>query len=252
MQNIANQFRYNLLQVLVLLALVATFVNIPFFYFFNEPFAYLLILIDLSYLALFFIVRNNYLKYNVSTNIIIWIMFVHMLSIPIMNGANTFVIAWLVLFPIVPFSLKSHRVGLFYSILFLVVFLLFFTLSLFHDSYNFTHIGMICMMCLVLISILFFILKALELKEKELTEFNSNLKNKIAQAVEEIKSREEIYKLTFEEVTVGIAHLGFDTRWININKNRTKILGYSKDELLELGNNGVTHTNNITKKKKNM
>ena len=45
--------------------------------------------------------------------------------------------------------------------------------------------------------------------------------------------QEHLYKLTFEEADVGIAHSSLDGRWIDANEYLVKLLGYTKEELQE-------------------
>jgi len=44
--------------------------------------------------------------------------------------------------------------------------------------------------------------------------------------------QEHLYKLTFEEADVGIAHSSLGGKWIDANEHLTNLLGYTKEELL--------------------
>ena len=45
--------------------------------------------------------------------------------------------------------------------------------------------------------------------------------------------QEHLYKLTFEEADVGIAHSSLDGKWIDVNEHLSKLLGYEKEEFSE-------------------
>jgi len=54
--------------------------------------------------------------------------------------------------------------------------------------------------------------------------------------------QEHLYKLTFEQANIGIAHTSLDGHWIDTNEYISELLGYTKEELLELSVSDVTHT----------
>ncbi|MCK4875081.1 MAG: HAMP domain-containing histidine kinase, partial [Sulfurimonas sp.] len=177
--------------------------NIPIFYFFNELFAYLLIVIDILYLIMYFIIKNHLFKYNTSANIIIGIFFVHMLSIPSMNGNDTFVMNWIILYPIVVFGLKNHKESLVHSGVFLIIFYLMFFTSLLHESYTMLDVVMVGMMYLVLTILLYMIIKNMELKENELQELNSTLETRISEAVSDINEKEKLIQQQKQFAQIG-------------------------------------------------
>ncbi|ADN08117.1 PAS domain S-box protein [Sulfurimonas autotrophica] len=47
---------------------------------------------------------------------------------------------------------------------------------------------------------------------------------------EKLFEQEHLYKLTFEEADIGIAHVSLDGRWIDTNEYLSKLLGYTKEE----------------------
>lgn len=115
----------------------------------------------------------------------------HMLSIPIMNGNDTFVMNWIILYPIVIFGLKDHKISIVYSAIFLTVFYLLYFSSLLHESYRILDVCMVGMMYLVLTILLYMIIKNMELKESELQELNNTLGLRIAEAVCNIHEQEK-------------------------------------------------------------
>ena len=53
---------------------------------------------------------------------------------------------------------------------------------------------------------------------------------------------EELYRATFEQDAVGIAHAALDGRFLRVNRRLCKFLGYSRDELLRLRMVEITHS----------
>ncbi|EEG06906.1 sensor domain-containing protein [Pseudogulbenkiania ferrooxidans] len=56
-----------------------------------------------------------------------------------------------------------------------------------------------------------------------------------------LREREQLFRGTFEQAAVGIAHLGLDGHWIRVNQRLCDILGYSREELLRLTLQDITH-----------
>jgi len=182
-----NDFRTNLVKYLIIVAVVATFLNIPLFYILNRPFSYYLIGYDLAYIVTLIFMIRGILTYNTHVNIILIIFFIHMLSIPIMNDSSSMVIVWVALYPIVAFTVKRAQKALLVSLSFLMVFCLLFVFSLLDESYTLINIATIAMMNLVLTIILYFIIKALEAKEKALSALNSSLEKKVEEKTEKLQ-----------------------------------------------------------------
>lgn len=51
---------------------------------------------------------------------------------------------------------------------------------------------------------------------------------------EELRRSEELFRTTFELAAVGIAHVTLDGRWLRVNDKLCEILGYRREELLNL------------------
>lgn len=49
---------------------------------------------------------------------------------------------------------------------------------------------------------------------------------------EELKRSEELFRFTFEQADVGMAHVALDGRWIRVNDKLCEISGYAREELL--------------------
>ena len=64
---------------------------------------------------------------------------------------------------------------------------------------------------------------------------------------QQLKIQEHLYKMTFEEADVGIAHISFDGKWIDVNDYMCTLLGYTKEEFLQLNVYDVTHKDDLEK-----
>lgn len=53
------------------------------------------------------------------------------------------------------------------------------------------------------------------------------------------------YEQTFKFAKIGIAHIGLEGYWIDVNDHLCKIVGYSKKELLKLKPNDITHADDL-------
>ena len=56
---------------------------------------------------------------------------------------------------------------------------------------------------------------------------------------------EEVSRATFEHAAVGIAHLGIDGRFLQVNDTLCAVLGYSRDELLALNVHEITYPDDV-------
>ncbi|WP_024301251.1 EAL domain-containing protein [Pseudogulbenkiania sp. MAI-1] len=55
-----------------------------------------------------------------------------------------------------------------------------------------------------------------------------------------LRERELLFRATFEQAAVGIAHLDLDGHWIRVNQRLCDILGYPREELLQLTFQDIT------------
>ena len=67
------------------------------------------------------------------------------------------------------------------------------------------------------------------------------------QAEAELKDSEERFRATFQQAAVGIAHLATDGRWLRVNEKLSAIVGYSREELLRLDFQSITHSDDLSK-----
>jgi len=60
-------------------------------------------------------------------------------------------------------------------------------------------------------------------------------------ADEALRESEEASRATFDQAAVGIAHVGTDGRWLRVNDKLCAIVGYPREELLQLTVQDITH-----------
>lgn len=68
---------------------------------------------------------------------------------------------------------------------------------------------------------------------------------KLKQTEAELSSTQEQFRATFEQAAVGIAHVGLDGSWLRANQKICDIVGYSRDELLQLTFQDITHPDDV-------
>jgi PAS domain S-box-containing protein len=62
---------------------------------------------------------------------------------------------------------------------------------------------------------------------------------------ESLRESAEINRATFEQAAVGIAHVGTDGRWLRVNDRLCAIVGYSREELMQLTFQDLTHPDDL-------
>lgn len=64
---------------------------------------------------------------------------------------------------------------------------------------------------------------------------------------EDLRDSEERFRANFEQAAVGIAHVSLEGKWILVNDRLCNITGYTKDELLQLTFQDITHPDDLEK-----
>jgi PAS domain S-box-containing protein len=67
----------------------------------------------------------------------------------------------------------------------------------------------------------------------------------LARQEEALREGEERFRATFEQAAVGVAHVGLDGRWLDVNRRLAAIVGYERDELLGLTFQDLTHPDDL-------
>ncbi len=60
-----------------------------------------------------------------------------------------------------------------------------------------------------------------------------------------LRESEELYRSTFENAPIGLAHVSPEGRWLRVNRQLCDILGYSQEELLRLTFHDITHPEDL-------
>jgi PAS domain S-box-containing protein len=60
-----------------------------------------------------------------------------------------------------------------------------------------------------------------------------------------LRESEELYRSTFDEAPVGVAHVNPDGQWLRVNKQLCNIVGYAQEELLSLKYQDITHPEDL-------
>ncbi|MDD2368357.1 MAG: PAS domain S-box protein [Sulfuricurvum sp.] len=63
--------------------------------------------------------------------------------------------------------------------------------------------------------------------------------------IQKLAQQENLYKLTFQEANIGIAHIGLDDSWIDANTYLCTLLGYTKEELLYMNLSDIIYPEDI-------
>jgi len=59
------------------------------------------------------------------------------------------------------------------------------------------------------------------------------------------RESEDQFRFTFEEAALGMAHVGLDGRWLQINRKLCEILGYTREELLSMTFQDITYPEDL-------
>lgn len=60
-----------------------------------------------------------------------------------------------------------------------------------------------------------------------------------------LRDSEELYRSTFENAPIGIAHVSPEGKWLRVNRQLCDILGYSQEELVNLTFRDITHPEDL-------
>ncbi|MBD1834624.1 PAS domain S-box protein [Cyanobacteria bacterium FACHB-472] len=67
----------------------------------------------------------------------------------------------------------------------------------------------------------------------------------LQQMQEALFESEQRFRATFEQAAVGISHVGLDGRWLRVNQKLCEIVGYTREELLKLTFQDITHPEDL-------
>lgn len=81
--------------------------------------------------------------------------------------------------------------------------------------------------------------------EKEVIELNRSLENTIAKRTNELRQSLEQFREAFEHSAIGMALVSLEGKWLKVNPQVPKMLGYSKEELLQKTFQDITHPDDL-------
>ncbi len=65
------------------------------------------------------------------------------------------------------------------------------------------------------------------------------------QVEESLRRSEQRFRVTFEQAAVGVAHVGLDGSWLRVNQRLCDIVGYGREELLEMTFQDITYPDDL-------
>ena len=77
------------------------------------------------------------------------------------------------------------------------------------------------------------------------TTWNRALKKQVIERTTELSESELRFRSTFEQAAVGIAHVSTEGKFIRLNQKFCEIVGYTKDEMLNLSFQHITHPDDL-------
>ncbi len=81
--------------------------------------------------------------------------------------------------------------------------------------------------------------------EAALREARATLERRVAERTAELAASEERYRVTFEQVAVGMAHLDLDGHFLRLNDRFCQIVGYGREALLGRSFREITHPDDL-------
>ncbi|CAB5163393.1 diguanylate cyclase/phosphodiesterase (GGDEF & EAL domains) with PAS/PAC sensor(s) [Olavius algarvensis associated proteobacterium Delta 3] len=75
--------------------------------------------------------------------------------------------------------------------------------------------------------------------------WNKQLSQKVKERTDELMETESRFRATFEQAAVGVAHVSLKGKFLRINKKFCEIVGYSKDEMLDLTVQDIAHPDDL-------
>ncbi|MEA2112140.1 MAG: HAMP domain-containing sensor histidine kinase [Campylobacterota bacterium] len=205
-----KNFREKLLKLLLPVGGISTLANVPILYNLNFAFAALIFVIGVAYISTYFFFKNQKISYNFASNITLLLLFIETLCVPIADGNNMIFLPWVLMYPIVTFSLKPSRHSLILSMFLLAVFTVMFLFTFQNTQYNMTQVVTFGMFYLTAVIVFYYWSKSYEEKETLLNHQNRQLEvlnRTLETKVEEVTKNLEEQNLKFQQ-QVHLAQMG--------------------------------------------
>ncbi len=74
---------------------------------------------------------------------------------------------------------------------------------------------------------------------------HNDIEKKLRESEERLRESERQFRIIFEQAAVGMAHVSIDGRWLLVNQKLCAILGYTREELLELTFQDITYPDDL-------
>jgi diguanylate cyclase (GGDEF)-like protein/PAS domain S-box-containing protein len=81
--------------------------------------------------------------------------------------------------------------------------------------------------------------------EDRLRQLSAELEQRVADRAAAIEQADYEYRVTFEQATVGMAHVAPDGRWLRVNQALCDIVGYTREEMREVTFQDLTHPEDL-------
>lgn len=81
--------------------------------------------------------------------------------------------------------------------------------------------------------------------EDTLRAYSADLERRVAKRTAELESATKAFRATFEQASVGIAHVDVHGNWLRVNDQLCDIVGYTRDELITLTFQHITHPDDL-------
>lgn len=74
---------------------------------------------------------------------------------------------------------------------------------------------------------------------------SAELERRVVERTAELEHAHKTFKTTFEQASVGIAHVGLDGKWIQVNQTLCDIVGYTNEEITSLTFQDITYPDDL-------
>lgn len=81
--------------------------------------------------------------------------------------------------------------------------------------------------------------------EDELRALSVELEKRVLDRTAELEKANKAFRATFEQASVGVAHVAPDGKWLRVNQRLCDIVGYSRDEMGTLTFQDLTHPDDL-------
>lgn len=81
--------------------------------------------------------------------------------------------------------------------------------------------------------------------EDQLRALSAELERRVAERTAELALAHQTFKTTFEQASVGIAHVALDGKWLQVNQKLCDIVGYTKEEMASLTFQDITYPDDL-------